>query len=175
MNRQGTLGRGLTLGLLQAAMLLGLGGQLLLDRALRPRGWARTQPVDPYLPIRGRYVALHLMVRLEGERAPLDPSSRGGSRSWVSLHSRGGEVLARPVPQGTAGALPARGASPAGWVRLEPPVAFFIPPAGPDPSRGPLRGSMWVEVTLPDQGRPRPIRLGVSDGELFPPRPLPLG
>jgi hypothetical protein len=30
---------GLLLGLLQAALLLSLGGQLLLDRATRPRGW----------------------------------------------------------------------------------------------------------------------------------------
>ena len=54
--------RGLLLLALQAALLLSLAGRLLLDRALRPRGWARTAPIDPELPIRGRYLSVVLQV-----------------------------------------------------------------------------------------------------------------
>ncbi|MFQ6537669.1 MULTISPECIES: hypothetical protein [Aphanothece] len=175
MKVQGSGRRGLILGLLQACLLLSLGAQLLTDRALRPRGWARTQPVDPYLPIRGRYVSLRLRLRLDGQPAEADSSGLGGSRGWVSLHSRGGEVLAQAVPRGTPGALRVRSSTPAGWVELQQPVAFFIPPTGPDPSRRPRPERVWVEVTLPERGQPRPIRLGVTADEQFPPRPLRLG
>ena len=49
--------------------------------------------------------------------------------------------------------------------RLEPSVAFFIPPGVADPSRRPPGEQLWVEVTLPVAGPPRPIRLGVKRGE----------
>lgn len=45
---------------------------------------------------------------------------------------------------------------------LSEPVAFFIPEHVPDPSRRPPGEALWVEVTLPRKGPPRPIRLGVS-------------
>jgi hypothetical protein len=53
--------------------------------------------------------------------------------------------------------------------RLEHPVAFFIPEHVPDPSRRPQGEQLWVELTLPQSGAPRPIRLGVMrDGRLTP-------
>ena len=53
---------GLTVAALQGSLLLLVAGQLLLDRLLEPHGWARSAPVDPELPIRGRYVTLQLQV-----------------------------------------------------------------------------------------------------------------
>jgi hypothetical protein len=44
-------------------------------------------------------------------------------------------------------------------VLLEP-LAFFLPQAAADPSQGPGQAPLWVEVTLPQRGAPRPIRLG---------------
>ena len=53
--------------------------------------------------------------------------------------------------------------------RLAEPVAFFIPEHVPDPSRRPREEQLWVEVTLPRSGPPRPIRLGVmKEGRLTP-------
>ncbi len=49
------------------------------------------------------------------------------------------------------------------------PVAFFIPEHVPDPSRRPVGEELWVEVSIPKSGPPRPIRLGVKkDGVLTP-------
>ncbi|MFM7677134.1 MAG: hypothetical protein ACKO5F_16495, partial [Synechococcus sp.] len=45
--------------------------------------------------------------------------------------------------------------------RLDEPVALFIPPDVDDPSRRAADEELWVEVTLPPEGPPRPIRLGV--------------
>lgn len=47
---------------------------------------------------------------------------------------------------------------------LGQPVPFFIPEHVPDPSIRPSGETLWVEVTLPPEGPPRPIRLGVKTG-----------
>ena len=53
--------------------------------------------------------------------------------------------------------------------QVDPPLAFFIPEHVSDPSIRPAGEELWVEVTLPKQGPPRPIRLGVKkDGVLTP-------
>jgi hypothetical protein len=55
---------------------------------------------------------------------------------------------------------------------VDAPLAFFIPESAADPSRRPPGEELWVEVTVPRRGPPRPIRLGVkADGNL---RPLEL-
>jgi hypothetical protein len=53
---------------------------------------------------------------------------------------------------------------------LDEPVAFFIPEHVPDPSRRPPDEQLWVEVTIPKKGIPRPIRLGTrkDDGPITP-------
>lgn len=160
--------RGLGLGLLQAGLLLSLAGQLLLERATRPRGWIRTEPVDPHLPIRGRYVDLALVIP-----APAGLREAGGSSAPVVLRAEDGQVRAELAGSSTPRARSlqafprsngAQGPGPAAaqlW-RLERRVAFFIPPDVPDPSRRPPGEQLWVEVTLPAEGPPRPIRLGVK-------------
>jgi len=154
--------RGLLLALLQGGLLLSLGGQLLLDRATRPRGWIRTEPLDPSLPIRGRYVNLVLMVpapkRAEGQALPWS-----GER--VVLRSEADQVRADLAGTTIPLARSLRGVPRGDQWQLEPSVAFFIPPEVADPSRRPPGEQLWVEVTLPAQGPPRPIRLGVKRGE----------
>ena len=157
-----TLRKGLLLALLQGGLLLCLGGQLLLDRATRPRGWILTQPVDPHLPIRGRYVNLTLLVP-----APERPAGQDipWSGERVVLRSEAGQVRADTAGSTTPLSWSLT-ATPEGerW-RLGPSVAFFIPPGVADPSRRPPGEQLWVEVTLPAQGAPRPIRLGVKRGD----------
>ena len=58
--------KGLMVALLHVAIVSSLGVKLVADRASYPRVWARTAPVDPNLPIRGRYVRL----RIEAEAGP---------------------------------------------------------------------------------------------------------
>jgi len=52
--------KGLIVAALHVAIIASLGAKLLVDRATRPRVWTRAAPVDPNLPIRGRYVRLRL-------------------------------------------------------------------------------------------------------------------
>ncbi|MCP9848396.1 hypothetical protein [Cyanobium sp. Morenito 9A2] len=53
-------------------------------------------------------------------------------------------------------------------------VAFFIPDPIDDPSRRAPGEELWVEVTLPRKGPPRPIRLGVKRNGMVVPSPLQL-
>ena len=64
------LKKGLIVAALHLAIVGSLGAKLLVDRATRPRVWARTAPIDPDDPLRGRYVRL----RVEGE--PIDFGER---------------------------------------------------------------------------------------------------
>ena len=147
--------RGLLLGAFQGLLLLSLVGSLGLERWQRPRAWGLVTPMDPQLPIRGRYLNLQLAVPAPG----LDPQTP----TLVRLVARRGRLLAQGADRpGDGDLLAARlveGARGREVVLLEP-LAFFLPPEAPDPSQTNRDGPLWVEVTLPQRGPPRPIRLG---------------
>ncbi len=166
--------KGLVIAALHVGLVLSLGGKLLYDRATRPRVWALAAPYDPELPIRGRYVSLQLVVeprgitetkpgptwqppqsialRVESDRliAEADPTEQDYAPS--DLHVR---FIQRPDQK---------------LAVLDKPVAFFIAERISDPSRRPPGEELWVEVTIPKKGPPRPIRLGTkkSGGPIVP-------
>jgi hypothetical protein len=158
-----TLRKGLIVAGLHVAIVASLGAKLLVDRATRPRVWARTAPIDPSLPFRGRYLRL-------GVEALAGPGAMpANSFGKVVLSERDGQLLATPVTD-RSGEL-ARFVDRAGErvVVLVEPLAYFIPEHAADPSRRPPGEELWVEVTIPRAGAPRPIRIGVKkDGELKP-------
>jgi uncharacterized membrane-anchored protein len=186
--------KALLLAGLHLALVLSLGGKLLFDRATRPRYWLKAAPVDPDLPIRGRYVRLRVEVPVVGATLPaLEPRPKHVKETdpwpprWrrhalrVRLEPNGQELVARaqgtPNPQHIVlydsrnnATLPERmrDLPESAWVvELNDAVPFFIPEHVPDPSRRENGEELWVEVTLPKKGPVRPIRLGVKkDGKL---------
>ena len=157
--------KGLIVAALHVIIVASVGGKFLLDRATRPRVWVRAAPVDPDLPIRGRYVRLRIEVvpgpglNLSGPRASTP----------VSLLVEDDHLVA--LPGSDSSDLDARRIQRDGGdvAVLDRPVAYFIPEHVPDPSRRAADEELWVEVTLPRRGAPRPIRLGVKkDGVLTP-------
>jgi uncharacterized membrane-anchored protein len=113
------LSRGIALGVLQCLLVLSVAGKYAWDREHLPRVWLKTAPVDPNLPIRGRYVSLRLV--------------------------------------------------PSGMVTAAHAVAYFIPEHARDVTRLRPGEELWVEVSVPPAGAPRPLRLGVKrDGVLTP-------
>jgi hypothetical protein len=152
--------KGLIVGAAQLLLLASVGGKFLYDRANYPRLWVETAPYDPYLPIRGRYVSIALVVpaaRAENAKAP----ENGPAMFNARLEVRGDRLFAVEDPEGrhlvTSGRCPDRSC----W-QLATPVAYFIPEHGTDPSRRPEGETLWVEVTLPPTGAPRPLRLGIK-------------
>ena len=157
---------GVVLALFQAGLLLLVGLTFWIERLTAPRLWAMAQPVDPNLPIRGRYVSLRLRVPLSG----VDTSE--STTQSVILQGQGDRLVAENDGDGEryAGALIRRDGQT--LVELSEPLALFIPPDVKDPSRRSPSDPLWVEVTLPRSGPPRPIQLGVMRGGRV--RPLSL-
>ena len=154
--------KGFIVAVIHLALVSSLGAKLVIDRATRPRVWARTAPVDPDHPLRGRYVRM----RVEG-----DPVGFGNDHSSVDvmLVARG-ELLGLQLTSEYTG-LRAELISRDGreGARLFAPLAYYIPEHVPDPSIRAPGEELWVELTLPKAGPPRPIRLGVKkDGVLTP-------
>lgn len=150
-------------------LVASLGAKLLYDRTTRPRVWALALPYDPNLPIRGRYVSLQLVVEPRGIQETKPGPGRQPPQSTI-LRVEAGRLVAEAEPL-------ERGFAPSDlYVRfiqrqdqklvvLDQPVAFFITEHIPDPSRRPAGEELWVEVTIPKKGPPRPIRLGVKKGD----------
>ena len=158
-----TTRKGLLVAIVHVAMVSGLGVKFLVDRATRPRVWVRAAPVDPNLPIRGRYVSLGIQIAAE-------PGMQAGAPAILSV--KDGGIYATPGPESSSVHLGQ------GWPGLRlpgadqnviGPVAYFIPEHVADPSRRGPGEELWVEVTVPRRGLPRPIQLGVKkDGVLTP-------
>jgi hypothetical protein len=142
--------RGIAVLVVQCAIALSVFGKYALDRERLPRVWAQAAPVDPNLPIRGRYLAL----RLEVETGP-------GTSEAGNLSIRDGRLFLERdgAPFGSSTHLRAFRTGDR-W-SLQEPVAFFLPEHAADPSIVPRGKELWVEVSVPPKGPPRPIRLEV--------------
>ena len=147
--------KGLIVAAIHLALVGSLGAKLLIDRATRPRVWARTLPVDPDHPLRGRYVEM----RVEGE--PVGFADRSAGRE-VMLVARGESLGFQPSSDDTGLSAHLSTRDGREVAVLEQPLAYFIPEHVPDPSIRPPGEELWVEVTLPKHGAPRPIRLGIK-------------
>jgi len=174
------LNKGLVVAALHVALVASLGGKLLYDRATRPRVWARTANYDPDLPIRGRYVSLSIQVTPEGFITNVQQGNKQypydfGYGRPVKLEVRDGKLVARLSSEETNVQVAPQRRYIQGkellseQVYVEEPVAFFIPEHAPNPAWLNQGEELWVEVTVPKKGPPRPIRLGVKkDGVLKP-------
>jgi uncharacterized membrane-anchored protein len=149
--------RGIAVAAVQCLIVLSLAGKYSYDRERLPRVWVKTAPYDPNLPIRGRYVRL---------RVEVDGPELQGTFEMVRLGIRDGRLTAVPSAP-DPGVYVTR--FPNGPWFLNDPVAYFIPEHADDPSRRPAGEELWVEVSVPPKGPPRPLRLGVRrNGVLTP-------
>lgn len=170
--------KGLVIAVVHVGLVASLGAKLLYDRAMQPRVWALAAPYDPSLPIRGRYVSLRLAVEPRGVQETKFGPGWQPPKS-VTLSVEGERLVAEAEPQRSgydASDLHVQFVQRRGekLAVLDKPVAFFIPEHVPDPSIRPQGEELWVEVTIPKKGPPRPIRLGVKTGD-GPIVPLELG
>jgi hypothetical protein len=161
------LQKGLILAGVQLALVASLAAKYTIERARLPRVWVQTVAYDPSLPIRGRYLSVRL--RVLPEEADGSPWSFGQTAGDVTLNVRDGQLVANPAPHSTGLHVSRainRGAEVAA---LMEPVAFFLPEHAKDPSVHRPGEELWVEVTVPKTGPPRPIQLAIKQGEIFTP------
>jgi uncharacterized membrane-anchored protein len=139
------LHKGLIVAAAQVLLVASVGVKFLIDRANYPHVWVETAPIDPDLPIRGRYVRLGILV--DAERHGTAEDFGGVNMFSARLEVRDDKLVAVE----------------------DQPLAYFIPEHVEDPSRRAADEKLWVEVTVPPKGAPRPIQLGVKkDGALTP-------
>jgi hypothetical protein len=157
------LHKGLILGVAQMLIVAALGGQLLVDRARLPHVWVEAAPVDPNLPIRGRYLSLRLIVAFT-------PSAGEKESRWIltRLAVESGRLTAVEDARGHH-FVTRREGGPLLWM-LDEPVAYYLAEHAVDPSRLKAGEQLWVDCTIPKNGPPRPIRLGIKrdGGEIEP-------
>lgn len=161
------LAKGLIVAAAQVALAASVGAKFLVDRANYPRVWVETAPYDPDLPIRGRYVSVALLVDAKRDAGP--EADTKDAEIFVSRLEVQGDRLVAVEDQAGKHWVTQRNCGAAKCWQLGDPLAYFIPEHGADPSQRPAGETLWVEVTVPPTGAPRPIRLGVmKNGTLTP-------
>ena len=166
------LKKGLLLAAIQVAIVASLGAKLEWDRWRLPRAWAPTRRYDPNLPIRGRYLSLQLFIRTDFGNSVNIVTFPNACNLFRKLYAKDDQLWAKV--QGSAAALPGANAnlcptSHQSEALLITPVLFFLPEHAVDPSPHGPGSELWAEVTVPENGPPRPIRLAIKQGNTFTP------
>jgi hypothetical protein len=151
--------RSLTVLAVHLLVAIAVTGKLGWDRATLPRVWARTIPVDPDDPLRGRYVRLWVDATDRRGAMPADATGR------VEFFVAEGQLAVREAVRWPGLMLRDPSPSQARGVVVSEPMAFFIPEHGPDPSRIDPGMELWVELSVPRRGLPRPIRVEVRPSQ----------
>lgn len=160
-----TFRKGLILALVQVLLVSLVAAKLMIDRARYPQVWVETAPYDPDLPLRGRYVRLLAVV--EADNSSFDDENV--YQETARLETRGGQLVAVRDEDGPVYINRGRCRDSEPCITLSEPLAFFIPEDIPDPSIRDAGEELWVKVTVPPRGAPRPIQLGVKrNGKLTP-------
>ena len=162
---------GLLLAAVQAVLILSTAAMFWFDRQISPRAWVPTEPVDPNLPIRGRYITLNMVVPLRSKRLNTSDRDLLNTRQKVHLVAVGDRLIADIDDQAKSNLIDGsvRRSGDDWVVRPDHELAFFIPPDVQDPSIQPDGRTLWVEVTVPRVGAPRPIHLGLEANGLIQP------
>jgi hypothetical protein len=171
---------------IQLALVSSVAAKYLYQRARCPRVWTRATAYDPNLVMRGRYLSLQLKV--DGCQSTLpsalhavfprnaDGTTRkdGFSVNWqgavqfrAKLKVEGSRLVAIRIPEAdinsTGVMVEALPGSSCDALRVMEPVDFYIAEHAVDPTQLKAGQELWIEVTVPHKGPPRPIQLAVKD------------
>lgn len=172
--------------LFQVLLVSSIGAKYLYQRVRCPRVWTRAAFYDPDLVMRGRYLSMTLTVNgcqstlpsakfaefprnIDGTTRP-DGYSINAQRWTVfpaDLKVEGNKLVAiriqNPETPSAGEKVLALPEAPCDSLRLRAPVNFYIPEHTQTPV--PLRAGqeLWVEVTVPPKGPPRPIQLALKE------------
>jgi hypothetical protein len=156
------------------------------QRATCPRVWTRTAAYDPSLVMRGRYLSLQLTVdgcesTLPNAKTAQFPRNVNGvpNDARFSIHSpesvwfqgnltvKNNRLIAIRVPESdrnwAAQRVVANPGNSCDQMRLSEPVDFYIAEHAADPTGLKQGQELWIEVTVPPKGPPRPLQLALKD------------
>lgn len=185
-------GASIALLVIQLAIVSSIAGKYLYQRMTCPRVWTRATVYDPETLMRGRYASLQLLVdgcqsTLPSAELATMPRDRNGVQMGTKYSIRGAQqvqfaarlqvkenkLVAIRLPefesQQGAQMVSASPGSSCADLRLETPVDFYIPEHAANPT--PIRAAqeLWVEVTVPPKGPPRPTQLALKENGAWKP------
>lgn len=178
--------------LAQLALVSLVAGKYLWQRWTCPKVWTRTVAVDPELPMRGRYLSLQLTVdgcgsTLPSAKAAQFPRDVNGAAVAGPYGIRpadmvefNGELkvannklvavkIEDPGKADTGQLIAAWPGTQCDEMRLEKPVDFFIADRAQSPVPVKRSQELWIEVTLPPKGPPRPLQMALKDNGVWKP------
>jgi hypothetical protein len=184
----------LALLIVQLALVSTIAAKYLYQRWSCPRVWTRAAAIDPQLPMRGRYLALQLTV--DGCQSTLPSAKDANFPRDVNGAIKPGPYVLRPnavdfranlkVDHNTLVAVRIEGqedsnageevvgaaGSPCNEMQLASSTDFYISDTAQSPL--PLKSGqgLWIEVTVPPKGPPRPIQLALKDNGTWKPLDL---
>jgi hypothetical protein len=173
---------------IQLVIVSSVAVKYLYQRATCPRVWTRTVAYDPEMVMRGRYLSTQLIV--DGCQSTL-PSGKNavyprdlngvphGSKYAVMapqavhfqarLAIKDNKLVAIRLPDSEEAS---KGQAVGAWpnnscenMRLVEPVDFYIPEHAVDPSLRRHGEELWMEVTIPPKGPPRPLQLALKESD----------
>ncbi|HUB52770.1 MAG TPA: hypothetical protein VL986_11500 [Terracidiphilus sp.] len=175
----------------QLALVLSIAAKYLYERETCPRVWARAIAYDPEMPMRGRYLSAQLEVDgcgstlpsaahaefprdVSGAVRPGPYKVRGGPLSfYAKLGVENNRLVAKWLEgewvQADGMEVWANDGTPCDRMHLKEATDFFLPEHAPDPMALKRGQELWIEVTLPPEGPPRPIQLAVKDNGVWKP------
>jgi uncharacterized membrane-anchored protein len=178
-------GTSIVLLLIQLALVSTIAAKYLYQRRSCPRVWTRTAAYDPEMVMRGRYLSLRLTVdgcqsTLPSALHAVFPRNSDGttkptgftvkSEFPVQFRARlkveGNKLVAIRIPEADQTSkgvnVIAMPDSSCDALRLNDPVDFYIAEHAADPTPLKPGEELWIEVTIPPQGPPRPIQLALK-------------
>ena len=175
--------RSLVLLLLQLAIVSSIAAKYLYERQHCPRVWARAVAYDPELVFRGRYLSMQLHVDACGITLPpqmdnhpmhtgedilFDQNGVGIPYLEAHIGAKNGKLsvtaLTDTYPaERDIQRISIRQGSTCDQAFLTDPIDFFIPEHAESPFPLKQSSALWVEVTLPPKGPPRPVSLALND------------
>ena len=182
-------GTSIVLLLIQLALVSTIAAKYLYQRRSCPRVWVRAAAYNPDMVMRGRYLSLRLTVdgcqsTLPSALHAVFPRNTDGttkptgftvkSEYPVQFRARlkveGNKLLAIRIPEADQTSkgvnVIAMPDSSCDAMRINEPVDFYIAEHAADPTPLKPGQELWIEVTIPPQGPPRPLQLALKDNEI---------
>ena len=176
---------------IQLLLVSAIAAKYLYQRWTCPRVWTLAQGYDPELPMRGRYIQTQLRVdgcqsTLPSAKAAQFPRDFNGAVKPGPYVMRPGQVSFRANlkvennrliavqvqgdESGTAGeevwTVPGAACD---QMRLMAPVNYYISDTAKSPLPLKPRQELWMEVTVPPKGPPRPLQMALKDNGVWEP------
>ena len=171
--------------LIQLALVSTIAAKYLYQRRSCPRVWTHAAAYDPEMVMRGRYLRLQLTVdgcqsTLPSALHAVFPRNSDGTTKptgftvnsefpfqfRANLKVESNKLLAIRIPEAD---LTSKGVevtalpnSSCDALRIAEPVDFYIAEHAVDPTPLKPGQELWIEVTIPPQGPPRPIQLALK-------------